>query len=317
MKKKLYEQLKKIRLFRDMVLWIRWHSRKIKLGTENSDKVFYVIRRHDMHAGLFSFVMSNLGAVVEAEQKGYIPVIDMMNSANSMLEPDEIGKKNAWDDYFEQPEGVTLDEIGKSKNVILGSIHPPKKYPGFSMILNPEELTGWQRYASKYLKLNQAHVKAIQEYYDRYFADKRVLGVLCRGTDYVAMKPYHHPVQPDPEEVVRKCREIMKAQKCDCIYLATEDQKIWDLFQDEFHGIVYSYQKTHYQSENAEYIDRLGNSLLKPYERNAEYLVSIGILARCNCLVAGATNGSYGALLLTTGYEYQYIYQLGRYEKNK
>ena len=85
---------------------------------------FYISRRHTNRAGLFSFVLSNLGAIKDATEKGYIPVVDMKDSPNPMLMPDEVGKVNAWDLFFDQPQGYTLEMLQASKNIILGSINP-------------------------------------------------------------------------------------------------------------------------------------------------------------------------------------------------
>ena len=92
--------LKKQKILYAIVTYIKWHERKKKFGNDNPGKIFYIIRRHDMHAGLFSFVMSNLGAIKECLNKKYIPVIDMMNSPNSMLGSEETGKRNAWEDIL-------------------------------------------------------------------------------------------------------------------------------------------------------------------------------------------------------------------------
>ena len=89
-------------LIRELLSQYKWRERTIHPGTEYPGKRFYVIRRHADHAGLFSFVATNLGSVLEATAKGYIPVIDMQNAVNPMLAPEEIGKVNAWDRFFLQ-----------------------------------------------------------------------------------------------------------------------------------------------------------------------------------------------------------------------
>ena len=306
--------LKKIKPLQKAVTYLRWHTKKVSYGSENADLTFYVIRRHDMHAGLFSFVTSNLGAIQEAVDRGYTPVIDMMNAQSSMLLENEVGKRNAWEDYFEQPCGYSMQDVYRSKNVILGTIAPPAFYPDFAMIENPDQMIQWQKCARKYLRPLAVHQQTITEYYNCNFSGRRVLGVLCRGTDYLTMRPHAHPVQPEIRDVMDKCTQVMEEMHCDCIYMATEDQNIWDQFRNRFGNLLFSYQHTRLISDAAEYIDKVANEQTTPYERSREYLISIGILSKCNCLVAGAANGSYGALLLTKGYEYQYIFQLGRYE---
>ena len=315
MKNKLKEALKKWKWLQKTVSCIKWHPRRVSSGQDNPDKTCYIIRRHDLHAGLFSFVSTNLGVIRKAVDAGYIPVIDMAGSPNSMLTQQEVGHKNAWEDYFEQPCGYTMQDITSSRNVILGTIDPPEDYPDFRMIEQPQDISGWQQYASRYLRLRTEHQDAVNAYISEHFGTDRVLGVLCRGTDYITLKPHNHPVQPQTADVIEKCREVMQNRNCRYLYLATEDADIWDAFTKAFPGKVYSYQKERYRTDQTDgYLDSVGNSKMNPYERNRDYLISIGILAKCTCLVAGAANGTYGALLLTKGYEYTYIYQLGRYE---
>ena len=310
-------KLKQIRWLNQLVIRIRWRERKVSYGSENSGKIYYVVRRHDINAGLFSYVATNLGSIKESCERGFIPVIDMMSYANSMLKSGDIGNLNVWELFFEQPCKVTLEDIRHSKNVILGSIKLPRQYPDFSMLTDPNELEMWREYARKYLCIKPELQNKIELYYKKTFGNNRVLGVLCRGTDYVARRPQGHPIQPDMKDVLYKCREVMNSLNCRYIYLATEDEKIWNQFQHEFPDVVFSFQQKHFAVTSTQYLNEVIGDTVDSYERNLEYFISIGILAKCNCLVAGATNGSYGALLLTTGYEYQYIYQLGRYEKSK
>lgn len=295
-----------------------WRERTVRWGDEYPDQRFYVIRRHADQAGLFSFVATNLGSINEAVRRGFVPVIDMQNAANPMLLPEEVGKVNAWDRYFLPPCGYTLEDIAHAKNVTLGVITPPEDeyYPDYNMILDAEELAMWRETADRYLKLRPEAEEKIDGYCEEVLhrnPGEKVLGVLCRGTDYLQQRPYNHPMQPKTEAVIAKCREVMKEYGCSRIYLCTEDQRIWDQMQEAFPEQILSYQKRRYQTGSGENINDAGNAVMSPYERNLEYLISIGILARCDCLVAGAAGGTYGALLLTKGYEYEYVFRIGRY----
>lgn len=310
---KLLGKLKKTEAFRRLSEY-RWREHMTHPGHEHPDQTFYVIRRHDMHAGLFSFVATNLASIRVAEEKGYIPVIDMQNSANSFLLPEEIGKVNAWDKLFDQPCGYTLADCQKARNVVLGSIHPPEPFPDYRMLEDETELSMWNALGQKYIRLKEAEEAAVQRYMKEELPDGKTLAVVARGTDYLKLKPFNHPIQPEPSELIRKAKEVMKEQDCRYLYLATEDNDIWDLFQEAFPGQVHSYQKQHYDVPDGKYIADIANDIKAPIERNREYLISISVVARCSCLLAGASGGTYGALLMTKGYDYRYIYDLGRYK---
>ena len=50
------------------------------------------------------------------------------------------------------------------------------------------------------------------------------------------------------------------------------------------------------------------------YQKGKEYLLSMMLLAGCDCLAAGNVGGTHGALLMSRGYEYCYIFDLGKYQ---
>lgn len=292
----------------------RWRERKIHNGGQYKGKTFYIIRRHANRAGLFSFVCTNLGSIYEACNKGYIPVIDMQNSKNPMIQDQQVGRVNAWELFFEQPYGFGLNDIRKADSVILGNIQPPKEFPEYEMLSNPVELEKWNNIAKKYLIPRQDLLVKAQDYKASEIDGRKLLGVLCRGTDYVMSHPKDHPIQPPIEDIIARCKEWMRKYGYDAIYLATEDKNIYDTFQNEFQGKIYSYQQQRIIAKAGQNINELTNHLYDPLTLYQEYFVSILILSKCDGLIAGATNGTYGALLLSSGFEHCYIYQLGRYE---
>ncbi len=309
------EKLKQNHFINNLYIKIKWHERKIHPGKENPEKTFYIVRRHNTGAGIFSFVLTGLGAIQEAVEKGYIPVIDMQNYENVLLLPEEVGKHNAWEDYFLQPSCVGLDTVQKSKNVILGPITDPLNYPDFPKLYHETEITRWRKVAKNHLHLRKEYEDARNKYIEENFHGKKILGVLCRGTDYLKLRPTGHPIQPSRDQMINKCKESLEKWKCDVIYLATEDEAIWKDFKEEFSGRVFSYQKDHYSARSGELI---GITLLKekneaPSTWNVPYVISISILAKCHCLVAGATSGSAAALIMSSGYENAYIFDLGTY----
>ncbi len=292
----------------------RWRERLTHPGKEHPSETFYVIRRHANRAGLFSFFITNLGSIKYAVEHGYIPVIDMQNSPNPLLAPDEVGKVNAWDLFFQQPCGYTLNDIEHSANVILSSINPPKDYPDHPILGDEALIKSWQAFAAKNIKLNPDIIAAGDEYINANFGRRKILGVLCRGTDYTSSKPKDHPVQPELDTVISDVKSLLQEKRYDLIYLATEDIDIWNRFNAEFPDLVLSYQQNHYSTASGENINDVANKVMSPRERNREYLISITILSKCNALLAGATSGSIGALLMSQSYEYYKIYQLGLYE---
>lgn len=295
-----------------------WKEHKVKWGSEYLDKTFYVIRRRDLYCGLFSLILTNLARIDEAVRKGYIPVIDMQNDFNIYLSKDKIGQENAWEYYFKQPGGYGLKDIAKSRNVIVGSGAVPEMFPYLEIDFltgKTGELAYWRKLAEKYLILSDKVRKLVDEEYERLFAGKgKILGVKCRGTDYASGKPRNHPIQPTVQQALEKAEQIMEEQRCDRIFLATEDEAFYRAFLKKFGQklIVNKTDYFHYQggSTGKEEYEQEGGG----YSAGMEYLITTMLLARCNCLCAGCVSATVGALLLTEGYEYTYLFDLGIYE---
>lgn len=295
-----------------------WEEHKVRCGNANSDKTFYVIRRRDLYCGLFSLFLTNLVRIDEAVKKGYIPVVDMQNDFNIYLKEDKIGKENAWEYFFKQPAGYSLKDISNSKNVIIGSGAVPTMFPYLDvkfLMGETGELEYWRQMTKKYIHLSKEAKELVEAEYQRLFEEKdKVLGVKCRGTDYAKGKPKNHPIQPTPDQAVKKAEEIFKERNCTKIFLATEDSEFFEVFSKKFGDklITNKVNYMEYQGGSTgkeEYEQQDGG-----YKAGMEYLVTTMLLAKCDCLCAGCVSATVGALLLTEGYEYTYLFDLGIYQ---
>ena len=104
----------------------KWQERKVIRGMKNRDKTFYVIRRNSKSVGLFSYVLTALGHMKTAEERGYIPVVDMKNYITPYL--DEIKRiiEACPTKHFYEPQayGSKLCDIKRlikqDKNIVFG-----------------------------------------------------------------------------------------------------------------------------------------------------------------------------------------------------
>lgn len=312
--------LKWYRSYKDMKKEKYWLEHKKRLGKENPDKVFYVIRRYDLYCGLFSLFCTHLQRIDDALKKGYIPVIDMQNDFNIYLDEEKLGKENSWEYYFEQPMGYSLDDINHSRNVIIGAGAVPDMFPFLNIdflhgkTVNGQNIQYWRELVKKYIKLNDIAQKRIDEEYHRLFNDKdKVLGVLCRGTDYVAGKPKGHAVQPIIEQMLNKVDEIFAEKNCTKIFLATEDEKVYHIFRDKYENKLITNKKRYARYNGGSIGKAIYENGSGGYENGMEYLITIALLSKCHCLCAGCASGTSGACLLSEGYEYIYLFDLGVY----
>lgn len=291
-----------------------WKERIVKGKKE--EKIYYVIRRQD-DVGLFSYFNTFIGSIKKAVDAGYIPVIDLMTYENTYLCRKEIGKINAWDVYFNQPCNVLLENIKKSKR-ILSSGEAEKICPNDSdecFNIESETFKMWKKIVKTYIEYSEESKKQIENsWFELFNKEDKILGVMCRGTDYTDLRPRMHPIQPDVEEVIEKAKELIEKNKYTKIFLATEDRKNWNAFKKVFGDKVVR------NTEN--FVDykpgcRISKSLPDSTDGRIaigmEYLVSIAILAKCNAFIGGRTSGSVAVMLLSEGFEYYYLWDKGRY----
>ncbi len=317
----LKRMLQKNPLINRAVILYKEREKHLSRGEENPEKTFFVIRRSAPNAGLYSFVLTNLGWIGYALEKGYIPVIDMQNSYNTYLTGEVVGKVNAWEYYFRQPCGYTLEDIAHSKNIILSSVNAPEKGPLPGVEKRPAEWEMWQKLGGRYLQPSAIVKEQTEQAKAALFKEQRVLGVLCRGTDYLSKRPFGHPIQPAVEEVMEKAQEMMDRLHCPVLYLATEDASALRSFKARFGEKLLTYGERRYEDTGDRYInemtDEMDASAADPvkaqYQKGLEYAVTIGLLSKCNALVAGRVSGAYGAILQGSSYEEVYLYDLGLY----
>lgn len=287
-------------------------------GDKNPDKIFYVIHPEgDEKVGLFAYVTIVLGHIRYARKKGYIPIVDMKNYPNTYLATNKMFIDNAWEYYFEQPDKYTLEEVYSSKNVILSTGAPycwPDASTGFCF--NKSLRNYWKKIVLDSIAVKENILEEVKHQKDLLFGkDEKILAVKCRGTDYLKLKPKWHPRQPEPEMVIEKAREILNQKKCNRIFLSTEDKSILELFQKEFGELVITNEQVRYDYEGDGYIsalksDREDDAYLQGYE----YLITTLLLAECDCFIGGRNGGTVAALLFSKNYDYQYIWNLGRYK---
>ncbi len=303
----------------------RNRERRRSYGNENPDKTFYVFGVPDNSGGLWWHINKVLMHLGYVEEKGFIPVVDMQNFKNQYLEDDDVGKLNVWEVFFKQPGGYRLSDISKSKNIILSKKAPsprPEYLMGHSPFYdNESRIEYFHNLFRKYISFNEHTQKYLDNIYNEILKDKgRIVGVLCRGTDYVLKKPKNHPIQPDPRDVINDVHNVMSQYKCDSVFLATEDLDILEMFKKEFgKKLLYVEQNRVSKEDMSENcflasINIEKNKGLDTFSKGIGYLSATYLLSRCNCYLAGRTGGSKGVLIMSEGFEYKKVYDLGLYE---
>lgn len=286
-------------------------------GLKNASQTIYIIRRPSKNVGLLSYVITILGHVQKAVDMGYKVVVDMKNYENMYRQN---RRDNAWEYFFEQPSNISLNDAYKSKNVILAADMILEKRPNDTNDFYYDEHNRkyWQQLCKEYIRVNSSMNQYVDEIKDKLFdefGNQKVLGVLCRGTDYTSLKPKFHPIQPSAKQLIQRIRELKELYRIDKIFLVTEDKKILEEFQREFTPDILKFLNTkRFSGSEQEYlINTMNKEKVNTKQQGIDYLAQILLLAKCNYFIGGRTSGSVGVALFTEGFEYEEYFDLGRY----
>lgn len=298
---------------------IYWLSDDRAFGDLNPDKVFYVIKSPIASSGLVKFMSFLLFFVMVAYEKKELSVIPVLDTAI----PGDVNQfnggkwKDVWGMFFKPVFEYSLEEVYNSRHVIIGKegkmgANPYLMYVEYHSNIGP--------LMKKYLHLNDE----IYEYCAEIIRglgipkDARVLGVIGRGTDFnnpgVAAL---HTLPLDPDGIVKKAREMKNKGGYDYIFLATEDQKVFDTFMasDLKDATRYIDQKRYSIDAGKEllhnrYIRDSESGERDGYRDTVSYIAILEMLRRCNGLMASTDCGAldYAMAMRDTDIEDLYIH---------
>ena len=239
----------------------------------------------------------------------------MKNYPNSYLYDSEIGSVNSWEYYFAQPDSLTLEEALSCRKYILSrdcAIFPRPAQSAKFFYGENGQLDYWRKVCREYVRLTPAVTEKLARLEART-SGKRILGVLVRGTDYVALRPKGHPIPPSAEQAIAKTKEALQTGNFDSVYLATEDKRILVKFQDAFGEklLLPDAEYFDYDYDNGKFLSSYMNN--DKYLLGLNYLVSMLFLSRCKGFITSITSGSTGVMCLSKGFEYLYVFDLGKY----
>lgn len=286
-------------------------------GSKNPDRLFYVIRCPQAEMGFFAVINYVIYHLDKAEKMGAEPVVDWQYYPNKYFtENEEVGKVNVWERFFEQTSNVSLNDVYHSKNVVMssGSWEVPIKE-----VFDNERLAHSNAIINKYLTLNRRTKEMFESERDRVGIGRyKVLGVKCRGTDFVATKPQSHQIVPDNDLTIKTINEKMKEWGgFDRIYLSTEDESILERMKSYFGEMLWYTEGTRISLQENKWLSELydcnqaGKSTKEDDMR--EYLISTYMLASCDALIAPEVGGTLGAMRIRGTCDNSYIFQLGTY----
>lgn len=258
-----------------------WLTRKVIRNPNASiNKTFYVIppffKDGFRHLGLGNIENHVLLHCIYAQHKGYIPIVDMKNFPSMYQTSSELGRVNVWEKYYEQPCGYTLNDLSKAKKVIYTS------RSNWIIHLYEDDLDQKRRIYQKYIRLNADLQREIDHtWYALTNGSNNILGCIFRGTDIIGLNWKNN--YPSVDTIISYLDQVK--DQYDKIYLATEDdaifQKVLRHFGDK---IIYSQEK-HYTIEPGKYlVDYKDDRPDAAFLRGKDYLVVLEMLSRCTAV---------------------------------
>ena len=293
-------------------------KRKINLDYKYIN--FAVIKRaKGPGCGLFSNYIVSLGCIRKYLIQGFVPIIEFESYKNVIngfiVDPK---KGNPWEYYFNQPFGYEYHNIKtKAKNIKYFECQPRNIRPNEGIFLNKQIMNYWHAFANQYIPIKNEIINESNNIIKTIFKDSNnVLGVLLRGTDYVALKPRYHPIPPKIEDVIKEVKLLDNKNKYNWIFLATEDNIIRDVFLRSIGMKVkclLSKRKIFYNYAMKKPLV-YSIDFKKNLDYNKIYLLNVIILSKCLDFLAANTSGTVGVFILTEGFRYYKVYNLGLYK---
>ena len=240
--------------------------------------------------------------------QSYINIFNEFNISKS--------NENPWEFYFDQPYGQSLDNLKKKVKSIKyfecrNNIFRPRKSIFYNKILQDF----WHNLSKFYLPIKTSITTEACRIFKRIFkGSHNILGILMRGTDYIAKKPKRHPIPPTPSMVIKDIKKINLKNNYDWFFISTEDDIIRDKFIKEF-GFKIKYlviEKIKYNYKKKKYLAFNNNA--KGLNYSKLYLINMIILSKCIDILTANTSGSIGVFILSNGFRYSKVYNLGNYK---
>lgn len=274
---------------------------------------YCILQRRGEQCGLFSHFIVFLGGISYCVTHNMVPVVDMRTYDNLYKGADQ--NINSWELFFKQPMEIGLDQAIDARVMDANSVKGLQSMT-MELLTNENEMSEWRTFCKKYIRLTTEMEDYVTSFISTYIGNgnlEKTIGVLCRGTDYISLRPEGHPIQPDITDVVEKTKNYLKWHECEYVFLATEDEKIYEIFREEFKDNLIAPNVQRFRETKKEYLAETLKREGDVAKNSRQYLASIYTLAKCKCLIGGRTSGSVAALILSDGYEDFYLYNLGYY----
>ena len=248
---------------------------------------------------------------------GYIPIIDLSSFPNILNNFHANFKINPWEKFFTQPFNYNLKSVlNNAKNIKYDTCKDDgykKDEDYYSILSNDVIRLYWHNIAKKYIPIKTEILKEANKQFRVLFKNSNnILGILMRGTDYIGRKGHAKP--PSPEMVFHDINELKN--KYDWLFITTEDDIIREKFIKKYgEKLKYIKYKTNINYDyNKKPLLAFNDNIKGNLSFMRIYLINIIILSKCLDIIAAKTSGTLIAFVLSKGFRYIKIYDLGTFK---
>ena len=251
-------------------------------GKKNKKKIFYVIQRK-IGGGFFSNLLFVLNHLAFSEKFNFIPVIDMQNFEGFYNEKYKINNSlNSWEYYFEKTSNFSLEEVYKSRNVIITS---NKTFHNYKYRAKDEHLN-LKKVFSKYIKIKKNILIEFKKIIQNLDINKNnTIALHWRGTDHKFLP--NHPQTPTRKQIFSKVETAIKNKKFNKIFVVTEDPDYLKILKKKY-GKRILYLNSFRSSKSSDFSNF--NRKNHRYKVGKESLIEVLILSNLNYMICSESN---------------------------
>ena len=279
------------------------------LGEQNSKGIVYIIKEQGSGYGFFAEFRCLLADLLYADSLGLIPCIIYGDNYLYYEKAGVNGELNAFDYYFKLKNKIV--QPFQSKNVVYSEPYHAeyiaKKYDGMGYKTSDYFEEKLAEMFIKYIDIKPDILLRFEEQILQMFENKKVLGIHYRGTDFKV--GYNvHPVEVKLEQDIVYAKDAIKNKQFNYIFLATDEQGVFEVFQQEFGDIVKCYNDVYRGSSTTSVAFSHSERKNHHYLLGLEVLRDAYTLSRCEGLIAGVSQVSFGAKIFKRSREETYEY---------
>jgi hypothetical protein len=232
-------------------------------------------------------------------------------------------KGNTWNKFFHQPFEDKKNEIEylfnkgeyeirtrwyKCGNFVLDYTKDQNK----DQFLDREFVDSIRKITRKYLKIKK-EISGIGNFFVKNnYGMQNVLSIHKRGTDHFVTGGHAagQKYLMDYKAVIKPAIEkALKENKCDKIFLATDEQETYDNVKNDFGSIVLKYNTELMPtgSDGGLHYSNAYSDDAKKYKLGVDMLTDVIIMASCKYSLCMRSNVSFLNILLRDNYNYEFI----------